>query len=61
MNYTNIARETLINRFSDKTQQKFSKNQILNPDEVEVVIQDTRKVIEDIKLRINQQENRSSF
>ncbi len=49
------------NRFSDKTQQKFSKNQILNPDEVEVVIQDTRKVIEDIKLRINQQENRSSF
>ena len=61
MNYTNIARETLINRFSGKTQQKFSKNQILNPGEVEVLIQDTRKVIEDIKLRINQQEIRSSF
>ena len=61
MNYTNIARETLINRFSGKTQQKFSKNQILKPDEVQLLIQDTRNILEDIKLRINQQENRSSF
>ncbi len=61
MNSTNIARQILVNRFSGKTQQKFSKKQILNPNEVEVVIQDTRKILEDIKLRINQQEVRSSF
>ena len=61
MNSTNIARETLINRFSGKTQQNFSKNQILNSDEVQLLIQDTRNILEDIKLRINQQEIRSFF
>ncbi len=54
MNSTNMATQSFTDNSESGSQQEFFKNQILNLDEVEALIQETKTILKESKLRINQ-------
>ncbi len=54
MNSTNMATQSFTDNSESGSQQEFFKNQILNLDEVEALIQEAKTILKESKLRINQ-------